>query len=67
MYTDLGDLDVDVRKNILNYLKSKGISVSFLASRVDYHKIYLINVLNCKEKLSDKLRLKINEVLETDF
>lgn len=67
MYTEIDKLDVDVHKKIAKYLKSKGISANSIAHRVDFHPVYVRMVLKGQKKLSDELRLKINEVLETDF
>jgi plasmid maintenance system antidote protein VapI len=67
MYTFSGDLDIEPRKKIKNYLKERGITTSWLTREIDYEISHVIKSLNGQKKLSDKMRLKINKVLGTDF
>lgn len=67
MYIADSKLPIPAYKKIKNHLKSKGQSATWLAFSVDVSKYHMSRVLNGHNPLCDKLRVKINTVLETDY
>ena len=67
MYHNSGKLHIDLRTEIKNKLKKERRTYAWLAHETGFDLFHLNKVLNLKRKLSDQLRIKINEVLETDF
>ena len=58
---------VDVRTQIADYLKSKGIMQSWLADKADISNTHLHFILKGERELTDENRKAINKALETKF
>jgi transcriptional regulator with XRE-family HTH domain len=57
----------DVRVEIHEFLKERGISQSRIAALLDIERSTLHNILKCRRPLSPERLKEINDFLNTDF
>lgn len=54
-------------ENIAKYLKSRGISISFIAKQIKTDRCHLARCLSGTSNLTEKNRQKINQLLGTEY
>lgn len=57
----------DVRTQVYEYIRDKGISQSRIAALLNLERSTLHNILKCRSPLSEKRLKEINEFLGTNF
>jgi plasmid maintenance system antidote protein VapI len=64
---DFPTKDQDVREQIYDYIKNRGIAVAFVARHLHCSTHHLTEILKCRRVLTSENLKLINEKFETDF